>query len=46
MLKEVNIIEKWQEEEKIAIKKAAPPKPAEAPKPEEKKDEAKPAEEA
>jgi heat shock protein 4 len=45
VLKEANIIEKWQEEEKIAIKKAAPPKPAEA-KPEEKKDEAKPAEEA
>jgi len=50
VLKEANIIEKWQEEEKIAIKKVAPPKPAEAKpaeaKPEEKKDEAKPAEEA
>jgi len=37
ILKEANLIEKWTEEEKIPIKKPAPPKPAE-----EKKDEAKP----
>lgn len=54
VLKEVNLIENWQEEEKIAIKKPVVPKPAEAPKadapkadakPEDKKnDDAKPAE--